>query len=117
MNLKREEIEELEEQLILIYRFISQNNALKNFYYEGVDIKPLYKDETGMLNELIQHEDAEEILKTCILEIEESKEGEENKEFHEILDSYDIELLHQKYGMNCVEDVGKLNINKILNSL
>jgi hypothetical protein len=121
MELKKEELEKLEEQLVLLYRFVAQNNTLKKFYYEGVDIKPSFKDETGILTELVKNEDSEEILKTCIMELEESKEviedKEEIKEFHEVLDSYDIGVLYKKYGMSGVEDVNKLDIQKIIGSL
>ena len=125
MELKKNELDVLEEQLILLYRFVVQNNTLKKFYYEGVDIKPSFKDETGILTELIKNEDSEEILKTCIMELEESKgtneevkkEEKEFKKFHEVLNSYDIELLYKKYGMSGVEDVDKLNLEKIVGSL
>ena len=125
MELKRDELEDLEEQLILLYRFIAQNNTLKKFYYEGLYIKPSFKDETGILTELIKNEDSEGILKTCIMELEESKgtneevkkEEKEFKKFHEVLNSYDIELLYKKYGMSGVEDVDKLNLKKIVGSL
>ena len=110
MELKKEELEELEEQLVLLYRFVAQNNTLKKFYYEGLYIKPSFKDETGILTELYKNEDSEEILKTCIMELEELK-------FHEILDSYNTEILYKKYGMNGVEDVDKLNLEKIISSL
>jgi len=89
-----------------------------------VDIKPLFKDETGILTELVNNKDSEEILKTCIMEIEESKNvlvdnenKEEVKKFYEVLDSYDTEILYNKYGMSGVEDVNKLDIRKIINSL
>jgi hypothetical protein len=122
MDSKREKLDELEEQLVLLYRFVAQNNSFKKFYYEGVDVKPSFKDETGILTELISNDDSEEILKTCIMEIEGSKEeyNDETKEklkFHEVLDSYDIEVLYHKYGMSGVEDVDKLDINKIISSL
>lgn len=117
MELKKEELEELEEQLVLLYKFVSQNNTLKKFYYEGVDIKPSFKDETGILTELVKNEDSEEILKSCIMEIEEVKEDEETRKFHEVLDSYDMEALYHKYKMSGVEDVGKLDLKKLTGSL
>ena len=89
-----------------------------------MDIKPSFKDETGILTELIKNEDSEGILKTCIMEIEESKNvlvdnenKEEVKKFYEVLDSYDTEILYNKYGMSGVEDVNKLDIRKIISSL
>jgi len=123
MDSKKEKLEELEEQLVLLYRFVAQNNSFKKFYYEGVDVKPSFKDETGILTELISNDDSEEILKSCIIEIEESKLGNidddthENQQFHEVLDSYDTEVLYKKYGMSGVEDVDKLDIKKIISLL
>jgi hypothetical protein len=117
MELNLIEIEELEEQLVLLYRFISQNNTLKKFYYEGVDIKPVFDDETGLLTKLTQLDDAEDILRNCIMELEESKEDNELNDFNEVLHSYDTEILYHKYGMSGVEDVDKLDIKKIVNSL
>ena len=121
MDSKKEKLEELEEQLVLLYRFVSQNNSFKRFYYEGVDVKPSFKDETGILKELISNDDSEEILMTCIMEIEESKhENDDPKEelmFHQVLDSYDTEILYKKYGMSGVEDVDKLDLKKIVGTL
>ncbi|MDD3985274.1 MAG: hypothetical protein PHY59_05190 [Methanobacterium sp.] len=116
MSFKKEELEDLEEQLVLLYRFVSQNNTLKKFYYEGVDIKPLFNDKTGILTGLVKNEESEEILKTCIMEIEDTKQ-EKLKEFHEVLDSYDMEVLFKKYGMSGVEDVDKLDIKRLFGSL
>ena len=122
MDSKIEKLEELEEQLVLLYRFVAQNNSFKKFYYEGVDVKTSFKDETGILTELINNDESEEILKTCIMEIEESKKSDndetnEKPKFHEVLDSYDTEVLYNKYGMSGVEDVDKLDIKKIISSL
>lgn len=123
MDSKREKLEDLEEQLVLLYRFVAQNNSFKKFYYEGVDVKPSFKDETGILAELISNDDSEKILKTCIMELEESKQENDNDDtqekpkFHEVLDSYDTEVLYKKYGMSGVEDVDKLDLKKIISSL
>ena len=122
MDSKIEKLAELEEQLVLLYRFVAQNNSFKKFYYEGIDVKPSFNDETGILTELVSNDDSEEILKTCIMEIEESKmdnedETKEMPKFHEVLDSYDTEVLFNKYGMSGVEDVDKLDLKKIIGSL
>ena len=110
------ETNELEEQLILLYRFVSQINSLKRFYYSGMDYKPVFKDDTGILTELVENEDSEEILKTCILELEEAK-GNKDLKFHEVLDSYDVEELYNKYELQDVVDVNKLDLKKIVESL
>ena len=110
------ETNELEEQLILLYRFVSQINSLKRFYYSGMDYKPVFEDDTGILTELVENEDSEEILKTSILELEEDK-GNKDMKFHEILDSYDVEELYHKYKLQDVVDVNKLDLKKIVDSL
>lgn len=116
METKTMDIDELEEQLILLYRFVSQINSLKRFYYSGMDYKPVFEDDTGILTDLIQNEDSEEILKTCILELEENQ-GNKDLKFHEVLDSYDVEELYNKYDLHDVVDVNKLDLKKILDSL
>lgn len=110
------EIDELEEQLILLYRFVSQINSLRRFYYSGMDYKPVFEDDTGILKDLVDNEDSEEILKTCILEMEEDK-GNKDLKFHEVLDSFDVEELYHKYDLQDVVDVNKLDLKKIVDSL
>jgi hypothetical protein len=107
---------ELEEQLILLYRFVSQINSLKKFYYSGMDYKPVFKDDTGILTELVENEDSEEILKTCIMELEEDK-GNKDLKFYEVLDSYDVEELYNKYELQDVVEVNKLDLKKLVDAL
>lgn len=116
METKNMDITELEEQLVLLYRFVSQINSLKRFYYSGMDYKPIFEDDTGILTDLVDNEDSEEILKTCILELEE-EQGNKDAKFHEVLDSYDVEALYHKYDLQDVADVNKLDLKKILDSL
>lgn len=106
----------LKEQLVLLYRFVSQINSLKKFYYSGIDYKPVFEDDTGILQDLLDHEESEEILKSCILEIEENQ-GNKDAKFHEVLDSYDIEELYNKYDLQDVVDVNKLDLKRIFDSL
>ena len=110
------EIDELEEQLILLYRFVSQINSLKRFYYSGMDYKPVFEDDTGILKELIENENSEEILKSSILELE-KMQGNKDIQFHEVLDSYDVEELYHKYDLHDVVDVNKLDLERIIDSL
>jgi len=107
---------ELEEQLILLYRFVSQINSLKKFYYSGMDYKPVFKDDTGILTELVENEDSEEILKTCIMELEEDK-GNKDLKFYEVLDSYDVEELYNKYELQDMVEVNKLDLKKLVDAL
>ena len=45
------------------------------------------------------------------------KDDVERKKFHEVLNSYDIQVLYKKYGMSGVDDVDKLDINRIIEAL
>lgn len=116
METKNMDIDELEEQLVLLYRFVSQINSLKRFYYSGMDYNPVFEDDTGILTDLVNNDDSEEILKTCILELEEDK-GNKDIKFFEVLDSYDVEELYHKYDLQDVVDVNKLDLKKIVDSL
>ena len=62
MNLNNEELEKLQEQLILLYKFVSQHNMLKEFYYEGLEFKEPVKGDKTTINKLLELEDAEEML-------------------------------------------------------
>lgn len=125
MNLNDKELEELQEQLILIYKFVSQHNMLKDFYYEGIDFKEPIKGDKTTINKLLELEDAEEMLQNCILEVEELKTGQKFSDenavkcdkIREIMKSYDLNVLFNKYGMKSLEDVGLLNIKQILSYL
>ena len=38
MELNKKEIEEIQEKLLMVYRFISQNNTFNKFYCQGLDV-------------------------------------------------------------------------------
>jgi hypothetical protein len=123
MNLNNEELEKLQEQLILLYKFVSQHNMLKEFYYEGLEFKEPVKGDKTTINKLLELEDAEEMLQNCILEVEELKTGHKISDdikcdkIREITKSYDLNFLFKKYGMKSLEDVGMLDIKGILSYL
>ena len=120
-----EKLEELQEQLILIYKFISQHNRLKRFYYEGVEFKEPIKGDDATIRKLLELEDAEDVLQSCILELEEQKTGkntgdddaDSKAKFNEIMDSYDLNALFKKYDMKNLNDVGMLDMKRILSFL
>ena len=60
------EIEELQEKLLIIRRFISQEKGYKNFYYQGIDLEDK-KSPVGWLNKLLKLDDSEELLQKCIM--------------------------------------------------
>jgi hypothetical protein len=125
MEMEDEKLEELQEQLILIYKFISQHNKLKRFYYEGVEFNEPIKGDDATIHKLLELEDAEDVLQSCILELGEQKTGKNTGDedvdskvkFNEIMGSYDLNALFKKYGMKNLNDVGMLDMKRILSFL
>jgi len=50
------------------------------------------------------------------MELEENK-GNKDMKFHEVLDSYDVEELYNKYELQDVLEVNKLDLKKVVDSL
>lgn len=120
MELTKREIEELQEKLIIVYRFISQEKKFKNFYYDGIEVKDNFYDDRGFLNKLMELDESEELLKNCIIEVEDMKNVGESlspAEFQEFMMEQDWKLLYTKYGMKTLEDVGKLDLEVLLELL
>jgi len=121
--LNEDEIYELQEKLLLLYKFICQNRLFKEFYCLEIELKPEYKnDKGGLICKLINMNEAEELLKNCIIELEEMK-VEKGKlghqinsyyEFQEILDSQDWILLYKLYGMKNLDDIWNLDLELLL---
>ncbi|WP_292613920.1 hypothetical protein [Methanobacterium sp. BAmetb5] len=114
VDLTAQEIEELQEKLLIIRRFISQEKGYKNFYYQGINLKDK-KTPVGWLNKLLELDDSEELLKNCIMELEDMKTNPRSftpEEFHEFLIDQDWKFLYKKYGMGTLEDVKKLDMER-----
>jgi len=118
MDLSKKEVEELQEQIIIIYKIIHQNNTFNTFFYEDMDFN-MPKSESNLINELNELEDAEEILRRSIVELEEIKKNEklEDKVFYEIIEGYDLRELYEKYGIKEPRDLDKLDIKELLKIL
>lgn len=118
MDLTGKEIERLQEQTIIIYKAIIRNNSFKSFFYKGIDFKQP-KTASKILNKLNKIENPEELLKKCIVELEEIKENKklEEKVFYEIMKKHDLDSLNEKYDINKLEDLDKLDINELLESI
>lgn len=120
MKLTIEQIEELQEQIILIYRAINQDKMFKRFFYDGSDVTWMPKNKDSIINKLNELEDPEDLLKKCIIELEEIKKGESFEDgitVHEIISSIDLEYLYKKYDMKNPQDIEKLDIKRLLNLL
>jgi hypothetical protein len=120
MELTPREVEELQEKLLIVHRFIAQEKKFKNFYYQGIDIKENIPSDQGIVYKLMELDDAEELLKNCILELEDMKRDGKSfnpSEFHEFLINQDWGFLYKKYGMKTSEDVGHLDLERLLELL
>ncbi len=73
VDLNQNEIQELQEKLILIYKFINQERMYEKFFFEGLDTKKSFKTDNKLINKLLEMKDPEEFLETCIIELEELK--------------------------------------------
>jgi hypothetical protein len=125
MHLAKDEIYELQEKLLLIYKFINQNKMYKELYYQGIEVKQKYEDDEGLINELIAMDGAEELLKNCILELEEMKKEKKfekkgiihtDDKFQQIYSSQDWNFLYRLYEMKNLDDIGKLDF-KLLHQI
>ena len=118
MDLTKKEVEELQDQIIILYKVIHQNNTFNSFFCHDIDITPP-KSDSNLINELDELENAEEMLKKCIVELEEIKQNEklEDKIFYEIIARYDLRELYEKYNIKEPKDLDKLDIKELLNIL
>ncbi|MDP3065313.1 MAG: hypothetical protein Q8N08_01105 [Methanobacteriaceae archaeon] len=109
------EATEVEEQLLLIYRFLEEDRLFKKFY--GADLAT--KKDNQILNRLLTEENAEEILRNCIRELEEIKTGSKPSrgKFEEMIVSYDPSDSYRKYGMKGLGDIYKLDLKRIIQLL
>ncbi len=118
MDLNKNEVEELQEQIIIFYKIIHQNNTFNTFFYEDMDVD-MPKSESSLINELNELDDAEGVLRRSIVELEEIKKNEklEDKAFYEIMARYDLMELYEKYGIKEPRDLDKLDIKELLKIL
>ncbi len=116
--LAKKEIEELQEQIIIIYKVIDQDNTLIRFFYQDMDVS-MPKSESNLINEFNGLENPEEILRKCIVELEEIKRNEKlnGEVFYEIIHRNDLRELYEKYGIKESKDLDKLNIKELLDVL
>lgn len=120
MELNKKEIEELQEKLIMVYRYISQNKTFQKFYCQGLEVNDSSDDGASMISKLMELDDSEELLKNCIIELEDmKKDGEPLKpeEFQEFILNHDWNLIYKKYGMKTLEDIRKLDLGLLLELL
>lgn len=112
MDLKTEDLKTLQEQLILVYKFIKQNRMFKKFFDEDLYATISFKD-NEILHKIMEINDIENILKNCIIELEELKTKEKIEHeiiFQEVIDEQDMDYLYHKYGIKNLDDINKLDL-------
>ncbi len=116
MEIQERNLQELQEKLILIYKYVSQEKLYEKFFFENSGLVRPYRYRNKLLEELVKMTDSVEFLKTCILEVAEIKEGKppEKISFIDILEKQDTVSLLHKYGLAKLEDVQDLDLTDLL---
>ncbi|MCK9151204.1 hypothetical protein [Methanobacterium alcaliphilum] len=123
--LKLKDVIELQEKLIIIYKYISQKRQLALFYYSGMEDQIPSKDlnSNPFVKKVVEMDHAEDILKECILELEDMlplkfKEDYDpevfDNEFQYILFKNSLEALGMKYKMKDCDEIEKLDISSLV---
>lgn len=123
--LKIEEVIELQEKLIIIYKYVSQKRMFNKFYFSGMEDQIPSRDLSSntMVKEIVELDDAEDMLKESILELEEMlpsnfKEDYDpedfDNEFQYILFKNNPDALYVKYQLNDGEEIEKLDISALM---
>jgi hypothetical protein len=123
--LKIEEVIELQEKLIIIYKYVSQKRMFNKFYFSGLEDQIPSRDLSSnpMVKEIVELEDAEDMLKESILELEEMlppnfKEDYDPDDFHNefqyILFKNNPDALYIKYELKDGEEIEKLDISALM---
>jgi hypothetical protein len=115
MEIEEKDLQELQEKLILLYKFVSQEKLYEKFFFEDSNLVRPYKYKNKLIEELVDMDDSVDFLKTCILEVEELKGTKApDISFIDIIEEADIESLFPKYGLVSLEDVQDLDLNDLL---
>jgi hypothetical protein len=123
--MKPEDIIELQEKLIIIYKFISQKRLLNKFFFEGLEDQIPSRDLSSnpMVKEIVEMDDSSQILRECILELEEItlsrfKEVYDIEDYEDlfqmILFKNNVESLCVKFGLKDCNEIEKLNIKNLI---
>ncbi|MEN6330259.1 MAG: hypothetical protein ABFC91_08215 [Methanobacteriaceae archaeon] len=106
-----QEAELVEEQILLIYRFAEEDRLFRKFYGTG-----LPTGDNQILYQILKMDDAEEILRSCLIELEEIITGSRpsRMEFEEMIVNYDPSDTYRKFGLKGLGDVYKLDLEKLV---
>ncbi|MDI9624009.1 MAG: hypothetical protein QFX38_03885 [Methanothermobacter sp.] len=112
--LSRDKAKELQDKLIILYKFISHQKHLEGFF----DYSPPTKSD--YIKRLLKNPESDKILKEAIIELEKIIDSEVEKSedlFQNILNREDVEFIAKRYGMKDSWDLNKLNIEKLLKKI
>jgi hypothetical protein len=123
--LKGEEALELQEKLVIIYKFISQDKLMRKFFFSGLekDLPPKNLDHNLMVKKIVQMDNSQDILKECILELEQLKPRKFNQEedlegfndkFDYIINKKNLDVTCKKYGLKDCGEIEKLDIDGLI---
>lgn len=107
MELNPYQLQELQEYLILLYKFVSQRNMLKNFYHNDMKVNEPLNFDLDIVKNFTEGEDSEELLKNSIIEVEELKTGETLKTLQkeDFQDKFNEIILKSRVNLSFVERV------------
>ncbi|BAW30880.1 MAG TPA: hypothetical protein PLO64_06455 [Methanothermobacter sp.] len=112
--LSREEAKELQDKLIIIYKFISHQKHLKGLFgYRPPMV-------SNLVEKLLKTSGSEKILKEAIMELETIIKPDTQKSeelFYHIINREDVEFIAKRYGMKDSWDLKRLKIEKILRKI
>lgn len=107
MDLNPYQLQELQEYLILLYKFVSQRNMLKDFYYTDMNVDEPLNFDMDVVKDFTESEGSEELLKNSIIEVEELKTGETLKTLkkEDFQDKFNEIILKSRVDLSFVERV------------
>lgn len=116
MELNPYQLQELQEYLILLYKFVSQRNMLKDFYYKDMEVNGPLNFDLDTVKDFTESEGSEELLKNSIIEVEELKTGETLKK-DDFQDRFNEIILKSRVNLSFVERVDWNQFIALINKL
>lgn len=123
--LKPAEAVELQEKLIIIYKYISQEKLLKKIFFNGLNSEIFSRDLEGnpMVKKLIHMDNALDFLEESIMELADitmhyfEHSSEEVTRFEEVLNQNNLDHLCKKYGLKDCQEIEKLELDVLIRAI
>jgi len=119
MELNPYQLQELQEYLILLYKFVSQRNMLKDFYYKDMEVNGPLNFDLDIVKDFTESEGSEELLKNSIIEVEELRTGETFKTLkkEDFQDRFNEIIIKSRVDISFVERVDWNQFIALINKL